>query len=539
MHETGDVTGLHTMQGVLTVLLVLVCLNVAILVYSRTATRQAEIVVRTALGASRGRIVAQLFIEALVMSALAALAGVAIAAISLRQIETATLHIASELPFWLSFQLMPGAVLYAGVLSVLAAAIVGIVPALKATGRDAQNGLRVIGAGGSGTRLGKTWTLLIVAQVGFAVALLPSAVSTAWGSMQQGLAGLGFPAEEYLSAQLGMDLPDRPEFSRRYAERQVELMRRLEIEPRVSRVTFAMVNPGEERPASIEAQGGDASGYDVRFNRVDLNFFRTFDVPILAGRGFESVDLASEAGTVVVNRTFAEQVFGGDALGRRIRYIGRTERWHEIVGIVPDFPTGASPEMGGSPLRLYHAAAAGQLQPATMAIRVRGGPPSTFAARLQEVASAVDPDLQLRRMVSMDEAMRREQWIRRLEAAVLAAVTLSVLLLSSAGIYALMSITVSQRRKEIGIRTALGADPKRLVASIFSRALGQLAAGAALGMAAAVVLERASGGDLMGKNAAVVLPAVALFMMVVGFLAALGPARRSLRIEPTEALREQ
>jgi putative ABC transport system permease protein len=481
------------------------------------------------------------------MSGVAALAGLAIAAISLRQIEAATQHIASELPFWLSFQLMPGAVLYAGALSVLAAAIVGMLPALEATGRDAQNGLRVIGAGGSGARLGKTWTLLIVAQVGFAVALLPSAVTTAWGSLQQGLAGLGFPAEEFLSAQLGMDVLDRPEFSRRYAERQVELMRRLEAEPRVSRVTFAMANPGEERPASIEAQGREGIGHEARFNRVDLNYFRAFDVPILAGRAFRSAD--PDEGAVVVNRTFAERVFGGDALGRRVRYVGGRKdagrqtadsgRWYEVVGIVPDFPTGVSPEMGGSPLRLYHAAAAGQLQPATLAIRVRGGVASAFAARLQEVASAVDPDLQLLKIVSLDEAMRREQWIRRLEAAVLAAVTLSVLMLSAAGIYALMSITVSQRRKEIGIRTALGADPKRIVASIFSRALGQLAVGVALGMAAAVAIERASETDPRVESATVVLPAVALFMMLVGFLAALGPARRSLRIEPTEALREQ
>ena len=121
----------------------------------------------------------------------------------------------------------------------------------------------------------------------------------------------------------------------------------------------------------------------------------------------------------------------------------------------------------------------------------------------------------------------------------LASVTACVLMLSSAGIYALMSITVSQRRREIGIRMALGADPRRLVASIFSRALGQLAAGAALGMALAVVLERSSGSSLMGGNEAIVLPVVALFMMVVGTLAAVGPARRSLRIEPTEALREQ
>ncbi len=112
--------------------------------------RQAEIALRTALGASRGRIVAQLFIEAFVLSAVAALAGVANRRARSPVAGAATLHIASELPFWLSFQLSPGAVLYAGVLSVLAAAIVGIVPALKATRREVQTGLRIIGAGGSG-----------------------------------------------------------------------------------------------------------------------------------------------------------------------------------------------------------------------------------------------------------------------------------------------------------------------------------------------------------------------------------------------------
>ena len=119
----------------------------------------------------------------------------------------------------------------------------------------------------------------------------------------------------------------------------------------------------------------------------------------------------------------------------------------------------------------------------------------------------------------------------------LGGVSLSVLLLSSAGIYALMSFTVSQRRKEIGIRIALGADRKRIIASIFSRALAQLAVGAVLGVAAGAALNR--GGGLMQDSGPVVLPLVALFMMAVGFVAALGPARRGLRIEPTEALREE
>jgi ABC-type antimicrobial peptide transport system permease subunit len=195
--------------------------------------------------------------------------------------------------------------------------------------------------------------------------------------------------------------------------------------------------------------------------------------------------------------------------------------------------------MNDSQLKLYHPIAAGQVQPVTIALRVTGGAPSTFARRLSEVAAAVDPDLHLRNILSLDAALRKEQWIRRLEAGVLAAISLSVLMLSSAGIYALMSFTVAQRRKEIGIRMALGADRTRIVASIFSRSLGQLAVGAALGAASATWLEKTSGDSHMQSNATVIVAAVALFMIAVGFMAALGPARRCLRIEPTEALREQ
>jgi predicted lysophospholipase L1 biosynthesis ABC-type transport system permease subunit len=186
-------------------------------------------------------------------------------------------------------------------------------------------------------------------------------------------------------------------------------------------------------------------------------------------------------------------------------------------------------------------AAAGQVQPAAISIRMRRGavPPSAFAQRLREIADSVDPDLSLRGVKGLDEALRGEQWISRMTAAAFAAVTLSVLILSSAGIYALMSFTVSQRRKEVGIRMALGANRMQVVASIFSRAVSQLAAGAAVGIALGLAIDIASGGVAMRGNAAVALPGVALVLLAVGFMAALGPTRRSLRIHPTEALREQ
>jgi hypothetical protein len=415
-------------------------------------------------------------------------------------------------------------------------------------------------------RLGKTWTILIIAQVAFAVAILPPAVSSAWQDTLDGIAGLGFEAAQFLSAQLGMDsapegnataAPGTPEFTRRFAGRQTELIRRLQAEPGVASVTFAMFNPGNEGGARIEAEG-ETKVQEVHFNRVDVDFFGVFEVPVLGGRGFQPADIASnvaapalqnedssEGGAVVVNLPFAQQILGGSALGRRIRYV-RNEgpqspsRWYEIVGIVSDFPTGASQGMRDTNrAKIYHAVAAGQLQPAVIAIRMRGGAPSSFTQRLQEIALAVDPDLSLRNIRGLDEALRSEQWISRMTAAAFVSITLAVLMLSSAGVYSLMSFTVSQRRKEIGIRLALGADWKRIVASIFSRALLQLAAGAAFGATLVILFEKGSGGVIMRGKAALVLPAVALVMIAVGFVAVLGPARRSLRIEPTEALREQ
>jgi hypothetical protein len=156
-----------------------------------------------------------------------------------------------------------------------------------------------------------------------------------------------------------------------------------------------------------------------------------------------------------------------------------------------------------------------------------------------QISAAVDPNLQLRNISSAEDALRREQGIMRLIGLTLAVVMLSVVVLSAAGIYALMSFTVARCRKEIGIRAALGADPSRILAGIFSRAFAQLAIGAGLGFLGAVGLEQLLEGEMFQGHGAVILPLVAVFMTIVGLLAAVGPARRGLQIQPIEALREE
>jgi ABC-type antimicrobial peptide transport system permease subunit len=213
-------------------------------------------------------------------------------------------------------------------------------------------------------------------------------------------------------------------------------------------------------------------------------------------------------------------------------------RWFEIVGIVQDFPAHALHD-DGSDARLYHAAAAGDMDPALVAVRVHGGDPARFANRFRQIAVAVDPRLQLRGLATFADTLKREQGIWRLIGVTVTAVMGAVIVLSAAGIYALMSFTVARRRKEIGIRAALGADPARILAGIFSRAFRQLAMGAAAGMIGAIALEQLLEGEMFQGHGAVILPLVAVLMTVVGLLAAVGPARRGLRVDPTAALREE
>jgi predicted permease len=552
------------MQATVSVLLIVVAVNVAVLIYARTATRGGEIAVRTALGASRGRIVTQLFIEALVLSSAAAAVGLGITKFGLDQAHQILQMEFARPPYWLSTEIPAAAVVYVIGLALLAAIIAGLLPALHATGRHVESTLRQLG-GGTGRRLGTTWTVLIVSQVAFAVAALPVAVALAWPEVQSTSTAPAFAVEQYLLGGLAMD-PEPPAdvdpaayragLNARFAKVQADLLARLELESWVSDVTVASQPPGSEEEGTIEMEGLPAAAgqRQVRVNRIDIDFLQAFDAQLLTGRAFTSADIGSpvDAGRsvadsqpVIVSRALVQQMLGGsDAVGRRFRYsatgganaIGE-RRWYEIVGVAADLHTNAIDPTRVEPI-LYHPLKPGGASRSILVLRVSGGTAGTYAARLRDLAATVDPTVRLS-TIPMVERYRQANVAVRLIAVGLTLVIASVLLLSAAGIYALMSFTVSQRRREIGIRAALGADGRSLLRSIFARSAAQLAFGIAVGIVAAILIDVFSDGEILGAKSALLLPMMSALMLVVGLLASIGPARRGLSIQVSQALREE
>lgn len=548
------------MQLAVSMLLVVVAANVSILVYARTASRLGELAVRSALGASRTRIVAQLFAEMLILAGGASLVGLAISQVGLRLIDRLMYNdLGTGTPFWTDYSVSPLTMAWVVLLALFTAIVAGVVPALTITGKRLQNSLRRV-SGGTRGGMGRLWTTMVVVQVAIAVAALPLAVATGWKAVSSVVTRPAYDGARYIAAPVAMDVEvppgvDPQEHVRalrsRFGAMRPELARRLEAEPGVTDVVFSTSRPSNEGQRRVEIEGvpapAAAKGHTARVNRVEPDFFRVFGAPVLAGRAFTAADLDTTANAVVVNRAFVRDLLGGaSAVGRRVRYadVGEDGRephpnpWLEIVGVVGDLEANTLDDERVA-AGLYQPLRADASGGALLTLYVPRGAPANFTARLREIAAGVDPTLRVGEVRTLDSMNKQQVQLVQLVGLGLALVMASVLLLSAAGIYAMMSFTVTQRRKEIGIRSALGAQPRRLLAGLFGRAAGQLALGVVVGVGLAFLLDRASDGDLMGVRGAVVVPVVAVIMLLTGLLATFGPARRGLRIEPSEALRAE
>jgi predicted permease len=541
-------------------LLILICANVALLMFARAATRESEIIVRNALGASRARITMQLFTEALVLCGLAALLGLALASLgldwALRVFETEISDQGGRLPFWITSGLSPATVLYALLLALLAAALAGIVPALKIT-RGLGLRLKEITAGGGGIHFGGIWTAVIVAQVAVTVVFPAVAFFMRRDRVQMETQNLGFPDEEFISVQLAPDRDvrlttteeSRALYLQQFASTVTELEQRIRAEPAVIGVTFARRLPRMYHEWNqIEVDAGaveppDARGHRVGKSTIGIDYFDVLGTPLLSGRPFHSGDLAADARVVIVSQPFVDEVLGGrNPIGRRVRYIAsesermpRTDgEWYEIVGVARDLGT----KSGYGSAGIYHPVARGGEYPIYMAVHVRGRPDS-FAPRLRGLAMAVDPTLRLNLIRPMNELINGDLKVYDFWFKLTVAVCAIALLLSLTGIYAVMSFTVSRRTREIGIRVALGADARRIARAIFWRPVAQVGVGILVGTAFIALLVATLTGGLPSARQALLVALYSILMMAVCMLACVVPTRRALRVQPTDALKTE
>ena len=528
--------------------LLLACANVGTLVYARTATRDAEISIRYALGATRRRIITQLFVEALVLASVAAVLGLAVANWTLKW--ALSTYFAGQLPFWMDPGIKPSTVLFAIPLTVLSAAILGVLPALKATGKNAQAQLKNLGAGGSTLRFGKVWTAAMIGQVALTVILIPPAMGISGESWRDRDIRSKFPVQQDLAVEIDSEGTRRvgeesqADFSARLERTYREIERRIAQQSEVAAVTYGDRLPGMDVDIdSIDIEPApDATPVHldtVWRASVGPGYFEAFDVPIVAGRGFHDGDRSGQARVVLVNENFARLHFeGANPVGRRIRTTVRDDGppapWFEIVGMVRD--VGMQPTDNGEAPFVYSAAALTTARPLVMGIR-HTSDAATMAPRVRALIAEVDPDLRLINVRSLADLAWKQDLPGVVVSASIASVVTLGLILSAFGIFALMSVSVARRTKEIGLRAALGATPTRLLAGVFVRAMVLIGSGIAVGNGVLLLFVGLSDEVTVGFVANALM-ATSAIMLTVGLLACIEPARRALRIHPTDALRE-
>ena len=372
--------------------------------------------------------------------------------------------------------------------------------------------------------------MLLATQVALSMAILPAAMEVLWGTLRPTILGPGLPVEEFVTASLVMEGD-----SSRFDTLRAEAAGQLASKAGIAGVTTSAAALYDEPGAVVELEGTAARGGAAVFNSVDGKFFEVFDVRVLAGRSFDAGDFVPGGTPVIVNQSFAAELLGSNALGQRLRYraIDRAPSgslWHEIVGVVEDLPRGNDDPTVFHPLRT-----ASDSVSLTIHAPAGIGP---AVGQLRDVVGALDAQLRIGDLRTLDEEYWQQRSFDHMFGSMLGSVLLIVLLFSMAGIYALMAFIVAQRWREIGVRTALGAQPRRLLIGIFGRAAVPLLIGAMAGCALALLVHASLPiAEVGGRSIPGIVPASAALMIAVGLLAVAGPARRAIHIDPTEALR--
>ena len=529
--------GLMTAIGLV---LVVACANVANMLLARAAGRRKEVGIRLAIGASRGRLIAQLLTESLVLAALGAAAGITLAALALRGI--AALPLPVPVPVALDLHLDARVLLFTAAVAAAAGIIAGLAPALRATRVDLASDLKgdaiVVSAG-------RRWTLrdgLVIVQTAVTLVLLVAAGLLTRSILHAQRVDLGFRTEGVaaLGVELGLIGYDEPKATR-LLERAAE---RIAAGPGVLSVSRAVRQPlaiNYNRNTIFfpeRATPGDR-GNTVSATWVDEQYLPTLGVPLLRGRNFTASDAGSSAKVALVNEAFVRRYWpGSDGLGRRFRTRSLEGPEFEVVGVVADYKVET---VGEAATPYIHYAIRQRESTGSVLLARTASDASALLAAMRREVLALEPNAVFLDNQTMEAQVDATLLPARIAAQTIALVGLVATVLAAIGLYGVVAYAVGRRTREIGIRMALGAAPERVLGMVMRQGLTMAAAGVLAGLALSWIAARAIASGLYGVGAAdpaAWLTAVTV-LLASAALANYLPARRASRVDPSIALRSQ
>jgi predicted permease len=524
--------------AILLLVLLVIAANVANLVLARTLARSTELAVRTALGATRARLVGQIFVEVILLGTIAAIAGLVASQFALRWV-TLTL---TDMPFWVDFSASPRTMAFVVAVTLLAAAVGGVLPALKVTRRNTALAMSAAGRRVS-PGFGRVGSAMIAMQIALSIAMLNAALVMARGVSGYMEGGPALPVGQLLTAQLVIN--DGARTAPRHAE-IVDVVRRL---PGVSEAGLSTSLPRLSPRAVMTSVRIDALSEASEPRAAPAvassqGFLEALGARALAGRLFEPGDFSGRANPVaIVNEPFVQKFFGGaNPVGRQLRRLetdasDQSEPWREIIGVVPDLGLSAGDEL----------LAAGYYVPMKdewffhVTLRAAGGV-DALGRPLRSALAQYDPRIQVRDVLPLEKVGAEDRTVFAGIGAALTALGGIALLLSVIGVYAMLSFSVTQRTREIAIRSALGASRAQVLRAVLGRASVPLLVGIIAGPALSGMLVAARGifaFRLPADSGPWGLPLVCALMIGAGLISSWLPARRALRITTSDALRAE
>jgi predicted permease len=534
------------LMGATTVLLVMACVNVANLLLARGARRRREIALRTALGASRARIIRQLVTESVMLSLAAGVIALPLSWYGMHWVHDAVPPNEPLGPYWVDWALDVRTLAYSFGVALLTGVAFGIAPAFSAVGRHLLNPLRE-GAGAAGSRAQqRAHGVLVVAQIALAVVLLAGA--SIFVRTYAGIRGtkLGYDASHLMTARvfLAGHAYDAEPARTRVVE---ELARRLKTLPGAHAATVTDLVPlddqgGTDAAAAVEGRVFDEGKEpEIHYAGVAGRWPETFDVRV-EGRTFFEHELEERAPVALVNQTLVRAFWpGANPVGRRFKLAeDENAPWLTVIGVVPDIRTVKLDESMPTPPTAYLPHRFISPRDYGIVIRTQAAPESVVP-NLRAAVRAIDPSLALYDVFSMEQVRWLSYWMYVMWGTMFAVFAIIAIFISAVGVFGVVHYTVAQRTKEIGLRVALGASRGQVVGPMLKRVALLTALGIGIGIGGALLLTPLVGSLLLGVSPTdpASFATVSVLLALVAVIATWLPSWRASAVNPVVALREE